>query len=169
LEEEGMISSFIILVFFISYSFTAVGNVKSKRGTFWSELKIQSTINKLEKISLDYQPSPDYTQILKGLIQSMISYNPQGVLVGVIKKSLLFNVFFWALLNGSLDRYEFPPDRKLTPQGREDRLRLRTADALLGIQRQIASGYIDDNEFSQKIISELKGIETRLSSMNSEV
>jgi hypothetical protein len=164
-----MIFSLIVLIFFGSYSLAAVGDVKSKRGAFWNELKIQSTINKLEKISLDYQPSPDYTQILKQSIQSMIFYNPQGVLVGVIKKSLLFNVFFWALLNGSLDRCEFPPDRSLTAQGREDRLRLRTADALLGIKGEIASGSIADNEFSQKIISALESIETRLSSMNSEV
>ena len=164
-----MIFSLIVLIVFVSYSLAAVGDVKSKGGAFWNELKIQSTINKLEKISLDYQPSPDYTQILKQFIQSMIFYNPQGVLVGVIKKSFLFNVFFWALLNGSLDRCEFPPDRSLTVQGREDRLRLRTADALLGIKGEIASGSIADNDFSQKIISALESIETRLFSMNSEV
>lgn len=163
-----MIFPFIVSIFLGSLSLASVNDAKFKGRAFWSEFKIASIINKLEKVSLGYEASI-YTELLKQSIQSMIFYNPRGVLEVVVKRSLLFNVFFWALLGGSLDACKFPPERNRTSKSRDDILRLRTADALSSIKGEIHSGSVPDDEISHKIIASMEGIETRLAAMTSEV
>jgi hypothetical protein len=144
----------ILVVLFLHFGSAAL-NVPNDQVTagYWDDLRIITIINIIENISYTYSPSLN-SDILRIVIESILYYNPNKCLSVLAQKSLLFNVFFWGMFNGTMGESEFPPEKfSLTsPQGR---MKLKIYDAYVAVKEAISCELIPDNELSRKIISML--------------